>query len=406
MSDSRCEAGWAATLLLALGLVAACDGTRGPVLSVPTVNRPKLLYIPSAEPTGLSGLTFLRDHLHDIEQLPFDGLAVDVGLGDAPWGDVQYTRAQFDAEVAMLQSIPFSKLTDNFEMFNVRTGGIGWFDDAAFAVVIENARVAAQVVRDGRLRGLFLDVNDYGDPVWSYPAAGETITFASYQAKAHERGAAFMAALLAIDPEITVMVSVSYSEVFRSVCFGGVALEDEGYRLLPAFLDGMAEARAAAGVPALIVDGFNGSYAARDPRAFPLFRDLIQGNLAGVQARWFPGIESYRFRKETVTWDAEPTVKCADDVRAKLTRDMPSAFGIMVDYDTVLGRSFHHDAADFGMNFFTPDSLTSTLTAALGSAERYVYLWSVSMDWIGVSTQPRPPDEYVRAVAAARSGAP
>jgi hypothetical protein len=398
--------GRTALLLIALGLLAACDGTRGPALSVPTVSRPKLLYIPSEEPTGLSGLTFLRDHVQEIERLPFDGLAVDVGLGDAPWGDVQYTRAQFDAEVAMLQSIAFSKLTDNFEMFNVRTGGIGWFDDAKFAVVIENARVAAQVVRDGRLRGLFLDVNDYGDPVWAYPASGESITFESYEAKAHERGVAFMAALLSIDPEITVLLSVSYSEVFRSVCLEGAVLEQDAFRLLPAFLDGMAEARAAAGVPALIIDGFNGSYAARDPRSFPLFRDLIQGNLAGVEARWFPGIETYRFRKETVAWDAQPMVKCTDQVRAKLTRDMPSAFGVMVDYDTVLGQSFHHEAADFGMNFFTPDALTSTLTAALGSAERYVYLWSVSMDWLGVSTQPRPPDEYVRAVAAARSGAP
>jgi hypothetical protein len=54
------------------------------------------------------------------------------------------------------------------------------------------------------------------------------------------------------------------------------------------------------------------------------------------------------------------------------------------------------------LNFFTPDSLTSTLSAALGSAERYVYLWSISMDWLGVSTQPRPPAEYVQAAAAAR----
>jgi hypothetical protein len=182
-------------------------------------------------------------------------------------------------------------------------------------------------------------------------------------------------------------------------------LEQEGYRLLPAFLDGMAEARAAAGAPALIIDGFNGSYAARDPRSFPLFRDLIQGNMSGVQERWFPGIETYRFRRQTITWDPAPMLKCTDEVRAKLTRDMPSAFGVMVDYDTVLGRPFHREAADFGMNFFTPDTLTSTLSAALGSAERYVYLWSVSMDWIGASSQPRPPDAYVRAVAAARNGA-
>src|SRR6187551_162545 len=148
----------APALLLAAMIALACDGTRGPVLSTPSVSRAKLLYTPTEEPTGLAGLTYVRDHLEEIEQLPFDGLAVDVGLGDAPWGTTAYTRAQFDAEVAVLRSIPFTKLTDNFEMFNTRGGGVGWFDDAAFAVVLNNARVAAEVVRDCNLRGIFLDV--------------------------------------------------------------------------------------------------------------------------------------------------------------------------------------------------------------------------------------------------------
>jgi hypothetical protein len=402
VSASRCETTPACALLLAVLIAMGCDGTRGPVLSTPSAGRPKLLYVPTEEPTGLAGLTYVRDHLDEIEQLPFDGIAVDVGLGDTPWGTVAYTRAQFDAEVAMLQSIPFTKLTDNFEMFNTRAGDLDWFDDAAFAVVLNNARVAAEVVRDGKLRGIFLDVQDYDGPVWAFPRSGETTTFASYEAKAHERGVEFMAALLDVDRDISIIATVSYSEVFRAACLEGVALEDDSYRLLPAFLDGMAEARAAAGAPALIIDGFYSSYAARDPRSFPLFRDLIQGSLAGVQARWFPGIETYRLGVPTIRWDAEPMIRCSDDVRNKLTRDMPSAFGVMMDYDTMTGDDFHRDPAEFGLNFFTPDELTTTLSAALGNAERYVYLWSASMDWLGVSTQPRPPAEYVQAVAAAR----
>ena len=83
---------------------------------------------------------------------------------------------------------------------------------------------------------------------------------------------------------------------------------------------------------------------------------------------------------------------------------MPAAFGVIIDYETMMGgTSFHLEPAEFGMNFFTPDALTTTLSAALGNAERYVYLWSASMDWLGVSTQPRPPAEYVQAVAAART---
>ena len=109
--------------------------------------------------------------MHEIEQGPFDGLTVDVGLGDTPWGTVQYTRAQFDAEVAMLRSIPFVKLTDNFQMFNVRAGGVDWFDDAAFAVVSATRGWRPRSCATPGLRGLFFDVEQYDDPVWSYPRA-------------------------------------------------------------------------------------------------------------------------------------------------------------------------------------------------------------------------------------------
>src|SRR6185503_2384240 len=173
-TGSGSEEGWVLAsrfrIAGALLLLAGCgDGTRGTVLGIPAGSRPKLLYTPSEEPTGLAGLTYLRDHILEVAAGPFDGLTVDVGLGDTPWGSVRYTRAQFDDEVAMLRSIPFGKLTDNFEMFNVRSGGVDWFDDAAFAVVLGNVRVAAEVVRDAGLKGLFFDVEQYDEPVWSFP---------------------------------------------------------------------------------------------------------------------------------------------------------------------------------------------------------------------------------------------
>jgi hypothetical protein len=396
----------AAVLALALVLAPAAgcgDGVRGPALSIPGASRPKLLYTPSEEPTGLDGLTYLRDHLQEIEAGPFQGITVDVGLGDTPWSDIPYTRAEFDREVELLRSIPFVNLTDNFQMFNVRTGGVDWFDDQAFGVVIGNARVAAQVVRDAGLRGLFFDVEQYNDPVWSFPGPDETTTFAGYEVQARRRGFELMTALLEIVPDLTIIATVSFSEVFRSVCVEGVPLEEDRYRLLPAFLDGMFEARATARVPALIVDGFLGSYAATDPRAFPLFRELIQGNWEGAEARWYPGIASYRFGTGSITWDDQPALRCSDGVRSTLTRDMPAAFGVMIDFDTLLGMRFHLEPAEFELNFFTPERLAATLSAALANAERYVYLWSATMDWIGVSDQPRPPPEYVRAVAAARA---
>ena len=393
-----------APLAVAAGIAAAgCDGTRGVVLGIPAASRPKLIYTPNEEPTGMAGLTYLRDHIAEVQALPFDGIAVDVGLGDTPWGTIAYTRAEFDGEVEVLRSISFGRLTDNFEMFNVRTGGVDWFDDARFAVVLGNARVAAEVVRDAGLKGLFFDVEQYDDPVWSFPDPPDAAALPRYEAQAHRRGAEFMATLIAIKPDITVLATVSTSEVFRSVCIDGVPLHEERYRLLPAFLDGMAEAKAAAGAPALIVDGFLASYAARDARAFPLFRELIQGNWAGVEDKWFRGIVSYRFGRLNVPWPEQPVLACPDAVRAKLTRDMPAGFGTLMDFETFGGGAFHADPAQHGMNYFTPGGLEVALSAALGSAERYVFLWSSTLDWIGVSSQPRPPRAYVDAVARARA---
>jgi hypothetical protein len=389
----------------AASLGSGCgEGTRETVLRIPNPRQTKLLYTPSEEPTGLAGLTYLRDHLEEIEQGPFDGITVDVGIGDAPWGTVQYTRAQFDAEVEMLRSIPFRKLTDNFEMFNARTGGVDWFDDQAFAVVVANARVAGEVVRDGGLKGLFLDVEQYDDAVWSYPEPPDPAQLQQFEAQAHLRGAQFMEALLDVKSDIVIILTVATSEVFRSVCLEGVAWAEERYRLLPAFVDGMLEAKAARGASAVIVDGFLASYGAHTARPFGVFAELMRGNWARVEQLWFSGIHSYRFGRGRVEWDAEPSLKCETDVRGKLTRDLPTGFGLMLDFDTVIDMDFHPDPADFDLNFFTPADLELALSAALGAAERYVFLWSGTMDWIGVSSQPRPPQEYVDAVTRARLG--
>ena len=388
------------TLVLALGsITAACgEGASGVVLGIPNSSRPKLLYTATNEPTGLEQFTYLRDHVAEFERGPFDGLTLDVGLGDDPF-DVVYTRAAFDAEVEMVRSIPFVKLTDNFQMFNSKRGAIDWFDDASFDVAAQNARVAAEVVRDAGLRGIFFDVEAYADATWVLPGS---MPFATFETQARVRGGEFMGAMLEIAPTITVILTVSFSEVFRAVCLAGGTIEADRYSLLPAFIDGMLEARARAQAPAQIIDGFIASYVARDARSFPLYRELIHGNLEGIDARWFPDNISFRFGTGIIEWSPQPSLGCPDEIRSKLTRDLPAAFGVRMDADTLLGRDFQRDPAAFHMNYFAPDALATTLTAALASAEKYVFLWNDSVDWLGASSQPAPPSAYVEAVTRAR----
>jgi hypothetical protein len=385
--------------LVAAGALAGCgDGAAGVVLGPRNKGRPKLLYAATNEPTGASELGYLRDHLAELEQGPFEGLLLDVGLGNDPF-DAAYTRAMFDAEVDILRSAPFAKLTDNFQMFNAKRGAIGWFDDASFGVAIQNARVAAEVVRDAGLRGIFFDVEAFADAAWELPAP----PFAMFETQARLRGAELMSAMLEIAPAMTVIVTVSFSEVFRAVCLAGENLETDRYSLLPAFLDGMVEARARAQAPAQIIDGFIASYVARDTRAFPLYRELIQGSRDGMAARWFPGNVSFRFGTGIVEWSGAPAMSCSAEVEGKLARDMPIAFGVRMDADALFGRDFQLDPARFAMNHFSPDTLSATLTAALANAEKYVFLWHDTVDWLGASSQPPPPAAYVDAVVRARA---
>ncbi len=396
-----------AIALAGMAMTPACgNGADGTVLGIPNRSRPKLLYAATNEPTGITDLTYLRDRVTRLNQGPFDGLTLDVGLGDEPWGDVSYTRAMFDPEVELLRSIPFAKLSDNFQMFNAARGAVDWFDDPAFAILIGNARVAAEVVRDAGLRGIFFDVEAFADAAWTLPRVPEGTPFASFETQARARGAQFMTAMLEVMPDITILLTVSFSEVFRAVCLAGASPEEDRYSMLPAFLDGMFQARATLQSPAQIIDGFVASYAARNPESFPVYRELIQGNWRGLQERWLPGIVSFRFGTGVIDWDDQARITCAPDIQGKLTRDLPVAFGVRFDADTLIGGDFHTVPTDFGMNFFTPDTLATVLTAALASAEKYVFLWSHTVDWLGASSARPPPAEYVQAVTRARAGAP
>jgi hypothetical protein len=393
----------ALALLAAVAATPSCgDGGSGTVLGIPNRSSPKLIYAATNEPTGVQDLTFLRDHVAEFEQGPFDGLTVDVGLGNDSF-DVAFERSTFDAEVDILRSTPFVRLSDNFQMFNSKRGPVDWFDDASFNTAAGNARVAAEVVRDAGLRGIFFDVEAYADAAWALPTSPPGTPFSAFESQARLRGAQFMSAMLEVLPTITVILTVSFSEVFRGVCLAGGSIEQDRYSLLPAFIDGMLEARARAQAPAPIVDGFIASYVARDPRSFPLYRELIRGNWEGVQMRWFSGNVSFRFGTGVIGWGGQPELGCAADVQSKLTRDMPVGFGIRMDADALLGQNFARDPADFGMNHFTPETLATTLTAALASAEAYVFLWNDTVDWLGASSQPRPPAAYVDAVTKARA---
>src|SRR5256714_7977598 len=100
---------------------------------------------------------FMRAHVHEMEQMPFDGCVFHVTY-DKPdgskgsfmnecWSARSFAAAELHAAREDLKATRFEKFTDNFLRFNVCPGDLEWFDDKGFSAVVSNARLAAQMAR-------------------------------------------------------------------------------------------------------------------------------------------------------------------------------------------------------------------------------------------------------------------
>lgn len=363
--------------------------------------------------SGLEAIVALAEDLEAAERSPFDGLLFDFGFPSL-WDDPPLERAEFDAHVNALRAIPFQTLTTHFHAFTVEHPygePIDLFDDTRFAQFTVNVRTAAGIVRDAGLRGIFLDTQSYHRDIWRYPADA-ILPFSEYEALFKQRGAEFMSALLDAHPDLTVLLTLGYSEVFRAACLAGEPLEATRYGLLPAFLDGMATARADRRTAAVIVDGFLPAYPTRDPRAFRLYVDLIRFDWAAIVDHWVPNVQTHTFPPAPatdpadglVTWPASPALLCPEETLRKLHRNLSVGFGILPEFGAFEAGTFQHDPARFDENHLTPDELTAVVRAALSYADGYVWIWSQFAHFRpSKSADSLPmPDEYIEAIARAR----
>lgn len=406
MSASRSEGpgsrgtGALAILLVAL-LAASCDGTSGALFTPSAagrVDRPELILFGPRTFQGADELQQLVAAADVVDQAPFEGMVLDVGF-DADWWGRDLDRAAFDESVAVLARAPFGRLKANFQRVTLSSVGTAWdpFDDALFARAAANARVTGQLVKDAGLRGIFLDTQSYGSPMWVYPGGAAARPFAEYEEKVKQRGYELMSALVEGDPAATVLLSFAYAEAFRETCIEGTPLEATRYALLPAFLDGMFKARADARASAPIIDAFLPSYPAKAPASFQLFYDLIHFDWPSVMAHWFPGVISYLFLSGTdpgiglQQWPDRPVMSCTDADRAKVARDVPAAFGLAIAYDSWSRGGFHTSPGELDQNYYTPRQFSDVLGAALRATDRYVWIWSASVTW----WPPAGPDEVM-----------
>ena len=324
---------------------------------------------------------FLRRNLREMEGTPFDGCIFGVrhgrqGAGGSFtwqfWGTRRFSRDDLADAFADLRALRPRRFTENFLRVNVTPGDVDWFDD--FSPILANARLAGEMARLGRARGVVLDVEQYQGRIFDYRARrlASSRPWPTYAAQARVRGRHVMRAFQEGYPGLTVFLSFGHSLPWVLAERGRLPLAETSYGLLAPFLDGMLEA---ARDRTRVVDGFELSYGYLEPRHFDEARQLVE---EGVR----------------------PIVGAPDAYRERLRL----GFGLWLDYDW-RHRGWSSEKAS--ANYYTPDRVETILATALRTTDEYVWIYGETPRWWG-ATKPesRVPDPYVvairRALAAAR----
>ena len=240
---------------------------------------------------------FVRQHIREMEQRPFDGLIFRMpdGFGQA-FTVAKWDEAKFATALEDLRAIQWGSFTDNF-IVTWAASTMDWFSDEDWATVRRNVGMMAQAAAAGRCKGLCFDPEPYGNNPWAYSEAAHRNekSFAQYEAQVRKRGAQFMRAITARKPDAVVHTFFLLSIVRQIAADPDPAkraslLAHHSYGLLPAFLNGMLDA---AGPKVVITDGNENSYYYTEPLSYyTSYHWMRQGALAFVAPENVPKYQS------------------------------------------------------------------------------------------------------------------
>jgi hypothetical protein len=234
---------------------------------------------------------FIRTHIRQMEQRPFDGLIFRLKAGTNVLEPKAWDEARFANDLENLRQIQWDRFTDNFVIM-LAASNQDWFNDEHWKAIEHNVRLVAKAAKVARCEGICFDQEPYGDNPWEYKktAHGKEKSFGDYEAVARRRGAQFIRAVEAEFPRPKILT------FFQLSLFGSLLetldpqvrsnrLSQNGYALLPAFLNGMLDA---AGPGVSIIDGNENAYYYTDSRQYLSVYHLItqRGLLLVDPALW------------------------------------------------------------------------------------------------------------------------
>jgi len=324
--------------------------------------------------------SFMREHIAQMERAPFDGVVFNLEARPPKgpkrrftwesWTTNRVEEIDMQPAIDDLRATKFQRFTDNFLRFNTTPAKLDWFDD--YSAVIHNCRIAAWTAKQGGVKGILFDIEQYEGPLFDFRKQREakTKSWDEYAAKVRERGREVMNAFQQGYPDTTIFLTFGYSLPWGESERGKRPLAECHYGMLAPFLDGMLDAVRGATV---LVDGNEGAYRFKDTNRFAA---------------------SYRAMKHELLPIVQP--------KENYAKHFTFSFGLWMDYDW---RKVGWDTNDFSRNFYTPAAFENSVRTALQTADEYVWIYTEQPRWWSKEgTSVKLPAEYEQAVRRARKG--
>ncbi len=354
-----------AFVLLAVFGLCQCAQPPTAVISAQESKAKKLIYHGWGSPDTL----YVREHWRQMEEMPFDGIAVVVPVDRRAWqqgkrdtgnqlgwqimGKRAFRVEDFRAAADDLKTARWRKFTDNFLPVYLSaeqsTIGLNWFDNERWRIVTNNFEVLARIAAETGVKGLLFDPEHYNYGLFYYHAQRQQLDrpLAAYQEMARQRGREVARAITGSLPKVVILSLYSYTYPLSHT------LPKSEYNLLPAFYDGLLETLPSG---ATLVDGYEPAYAYKEPRQFA----------AG-----------YRQIQEAVK---------ISEVPEHYRKKVKAGFGLWIDYQKK-------------PNHFTGEEFRRAVTSALEISDGYVWIYS---ETVGFFPPSRLGPSHIEALAAAR----
>jgi hypothetical protein len=250
----------------------------------------------------------MRTHFRSFEGSAINGVGLVFALDQVPnrpfaetFSQTNWDPAWFEsgiADLAWLSQQPNNPLNSNLLIVNVNPGDVDWFDDAGWAAIKQHFRLAAQIVRRGKLDGIAFDPEPYIQPhgafAYSKQPQKSTKTFAEYQAKVKVRAAEIMTVMAEEAPNMKILCLHWLNSVNAAPMADGLWKPTIGqqFDLLPAWAQGWVETMP---TTMRMIDGNENSYLFNDPLPFLKTSQRIRRD----NARFFPAHLRAKFSQVT-----------------------------------------------------------------------------------------------------------